>query len=946
MLARFFKPKWQHHKADVRLQAISKLSADDPESIDILARLALQDPDAEVRAVALSTVDDATLLLKASESDSHIPNRTLAIRRITHLISGELGRLSLQQRLTLLPRIENAEYFTTELLLHLALNADQPELRLHVLERLQDEALLLDLIRQSDSSDLRQRAAQRIERPDLLEQLEKEGKGRDKRIYRIARDKLQRLREQNRQAGERLQRRTALLESLLHLSRTDDFPQYGAKLDALNIQWQQCHSDADSEQRQQWRQLHEQCQQRREQLDRQKMEAEVEAARLVERSQMISRFIDQLNDVTNPEQAQLDTLTEQWQNLQADASAAQQKQISQQFGQWQRHQNAQHMLMAEQPRLEQLTKQLEQALGQADPRRCQRLQKQADKLLNQLDWPDEIPQPDTLKQLQKARQQLQDHEQNLQQQRKENSARFDDALHTLATLIEQGEARQADRQNSEVQKLQAGFNPQQQQQYRNLQARLQELRDWQGYALTPKRQALCEQMEALINSALPPQTLADEIRQLQQQWRELDSSSNVHSRQLWQRFKQASDQAYQPCDAHFAQQREVRQHNLQQREQMCEQLDAYLNQVDWNNVDWRAVETLSRTARQEWRQYSPVDRAPGKTLQTRFNRQIGTLDSQLKNHRKAVQQTKESLLAQAVELQQLDDIQKATRRARDLQQQWKAAGSTFHAQERRLWSEFRAQCNLLFEKRDAQQQQQQAQQRQEQNQLQQLCDALEELKPSSAHGMDISDTLAELDNRYQTLVSQESSLNTGLQKQYQQLSALLNAQQAQRRQLFGDSWKRLQQLDALCQRLENTLLEDTSADISDIEQSWHDAASVSGQWGEAINARFAQAQALSHGTDDPDSDDSQQPADPTYALRTLCIRLEIALGEPSPTEDEALRLEYQMQRLQLALQRQQDGYAMVDVQQLVFERLCLPFRQCNPELNQRFEALLEGYNLN
>lgn len=54
ILSRFFKPKWQHAKPEIRRQAISALASDDPA----LRQLAEHDPALEVRQVALVRLGD------------------------------------------------------------------------------------------------------------------------------------------------------------------------------------------------------------------------------------------------------------------------------------------------------------------------------------------------------------------------------------------------------------------------------------------------------------------------------------------------------------------------------------------------------------------------------------------------------------------------------------------------------------------------------------------------------------------------------------------------------------------------------------------------------------------------------------------------------------------------------------------------------------------------
>ena len=76
-------------------------------------------------------------------------------------------------------------------------------------------------------------------------------------------------------------------------------------------------------------------------------------------------------------------------------------------------------------------------------------------------------------------------------------------------------------------------------------------------------------------------------------------------------------------------------------------------------------------------------------------------------------------------------------------------------------------------------------------------------------------------------------------------------------------------------------------------------------------------------------------------LRHLCIRLEIATSQPSPPEDQALRMEYQMERLQQALAEQKQGFNLSEIKQLEQEWLGIPFAAHFEEFNERFEERLQ-----
>src|SRR5690606_2166878 len=226
----------------------------------------------------------------------------------------------------------------------------------------------------------------------------------------------------------------------------------------------------------------------------------------------------------------------------------------------------------------------------------------------------------------------------------------------------------------------------------------------------PKQLDLCARMEHLAEQHLDPQVKAHRIKELQDEWRALGGSSDQN---LWHRFKTASDEAYKPCQAFFAEQDLLKQANLEQRERICEQLEAFLGQIDWARVDWKALEKINRTARDEWHRFFPVEPKRNKLVQKRFQKLIDELESHLNQERERNAARKAEIVRRAQALNEQADLRQATQGAKALQKEWQTVGMTSHRDDRQLWKEFRTACDQIFAKLDAQRSQhaEEAQQR-------------------------------------------------------------------------------------------------------------------------------------------------------------------------------------------------------------------------------------------
>ena len=76
------------------------------------------------------------------------------------------------------------------------------------------------------------------------------------------------------------------------------------------------------------------------------------------------------------------------------------------------------------------------------------------------------------------------------------------------------------------------------------QKRLADLRDWQGFATVPKRQSLCESMEALAAAeCTDAPARAEAVKALQEEWKALGRSDSPVEQRLWRRFRKAASRS-------------------------------------------------------------------------------------------------------------------------------------------------------------------------------------------------------------------------------------------------------------------------------------------------------------------------------------------------------------------------------------------------------------------
>lgn len=258
-----------------------------------------------------------------------------------------------------------------------------------------------------------------------------------------------------------------------------------------------------------------------------------------------------------------------------------------------------------------------------------------------------------------------------------------------------------------------------------LYARLGELKDWQTFATSPKREALLADMQALIDAEVAPDDRAERIKALRGEWNALGKPANKHEYALRQAFDEAAEKAFEPCRAHFAEMNEARRENLAKRQQLVEQLTTYLQTVDWKDADLRAADRIMRTARQEWRAAFPVPRGKDKALNERFEALQNELHNHLKKAWDANADAKRSIITRAEALTGEDAGGATTDAVKALQAEWKSVGPVPRKLDQKLWSAFRQACDAVFEARKQASDDRQAAFEAKRQSAAALCDAFE-----------------------------------------------------------------------------------------------------------------------------------------------------------------------------------------------------------------------------
>jgi DNA repair protein SbcC/Rad50 len=394
---------------------------------------------------------------------------------------------------------------------------------------------------------------------------------------------------------------------------------------------------------------------------------------------------------------------------------------------------------------------------------------------------------------------------------------------------------------------------------------VEDLQDWQEYIAAPRKPALLNQAEQLVAEPLAIEQQAQAVKRLRQQWNSLGVIDNEADQALNLAFDTTLELAFAPCRAHYELQEQQRAANLEQKNTILQQLQRLAE----SSVHGKELSKQLNQIQQQWRNVGEVGHQQRQALNQQFHALLSPLKNKVQDMFANNAELKQHLITKAEKLLSQESLQDAVEEVKKLQQQWKAIEHAGHKVEEGLWTSFRAACDSVFAKRQAQQH----------AALQAANQHVQQVKTQLATSKEVltrATNKAELD----AFVEQVGKVTELLHNLPESVSD--KEQQGLKRQIADIEElhkKRLSQLhQAQVQQQYQTL-------FHALEQ-WQDKDSLpvevnelANHWQQAFNASVS-----------------------IHSRHTLTIMLELCLDKASPNSDQAKRQAIQMQMMAAKLQ--------------------------------------------
>jgi hypothetical protein len=216
-------------------------------------------------------------------------------------------------------------------------------------------------------------------------------------------------------------------------------------------------------------------------------------------------------------------------------------------------------------------------------------------------------------------------------------------------------------------------------------------------------------LKQLRTKNLPVRELEASLRSLQDEWEEIGPVNNEDWESLKKNYWDSVKTIYEKINVHYEEQRNVLMDNLNKKKALVETLKSSVS--DLNSIekgkDWEAKTNEIIAIQEQWKQIGFGPKKENDAIWKEFRSLCDTFFEAKKNFNKSLDNTfkevadkKRALIAEVQEINTSTDWKKTADRIVFLQRKWKETGSAGQRYENKLWSEFRATCDVFYNSRE------------------------------------------------------------------------------------------------------------------------------------------------------------------------------------------------------------------------------------------------------
>ncbi len=214
--------------------------------------------------------------------------------------------------------------------------------------------------------------------------------------------------------------------------------------------------------------------------------------------------------------------------------------------------------------------------------------------------------------------------------------------------------------------------------------------------------ALCEEAEAIKTDELKTfndwEKATKQIIELQERWRQLGFASKKVNNQLFSRFRKSCDDFFRSKAEFYKKIKEGFSVNLEKKKELCERAEAMMDRVDERNAhevmmalqnEWKTVGSVSRRHSDDiWQRFTKACNAFYDARKKRMNARRDDENANLA--------AKKAVIAALKEISEESERKEVIGRIRELQDQWQGAGHVPFKYKDKIYAEYRAELDRLY----------------------------------------------------------------------------------------------------------------------------------------------------------------------------------------------------------------------------------------------------------
>ena len=805
IFSKFRKPRWQHQDAQVRCEAVLELDIEKQKDKDTLRELAFNDGDHSVRLTAIKQLNDFNLCWMALQQDKDKRVRQWCHKRIEQQLIAPDNALSSEAASRFINECRDNRFLES-----LWKKLPSASHRLAVVNKLNKPQLFIEAAATESEPDVRKKLLDRLQGKDELNRLLKKLKSDDP-IYNPVAEKLAEI-EANERRPEEVSRELVQVKAIFAaVKEKHDFEGAEERLSRNIARWKQLQPELKWLPKEELEQASEKVaelltsaesyveslrarwqEQHAEQLLVEAIEQQgAEIKRLWEQlSDKLQAAIDQ--QLWNAQEELLEMLVSLSAVIDDSQLAAQQKE------KWQTkllglRQHIEKLALIPQT-IENALQKLSDLENRALPGKTEGAEawENAKQYFAQWrsEWRNEIagleefvPQ-DMKARYEQATGKWHSSIEKMGREIQQLAKRTHFKLGELNRLLDNGRSKDASgllkKVESWYQQLPESEALRLNKRLDQVRERVQEIADWKAYAGTPKKEQLIKDVAMLVDSPLAdPVVQAQQIKEARATWQTLGQLDTEEDRVYNKAFNELCEKAFQPCREFYQQQETLRAEALVERESLCDQMEAYIEQVSTQEQpDWRSVESEFHRLNNQWRQCGSVERDKKKDVFDRYRKATNQVKAMLRDWHDANRAQKQALLNEAKQAASDEDIKLYERanQIKAIQQKWKQVGYA-GKDDQSVWTQFRATCDALFSQLKAEN----AGRRQRHDSAKsEFTEKLNALSARVGKGVSSDAILADL-QLLEAQLEQADELSVSEQKQFAKRSAELHSEIGQRK---------------------------------------------------------------------------------------------------------------------------------------------------------------------